>query len=629
MGSNCIKFLIFSILPGVLWAQAEVESFGVCGDIRKYPVEWSARPSRDSVPEWAKPGRIRFTRWDGGPVETAKAFMSGWPGFNPSIPDYLYVMTNWYDPQTVALLHEASFNTVWVTFSVGFSIPTEHRQRDILRRYIDECHRQGIRVVAYQSVANVFWEDMFEQVPESRNWIRFERDGRPMPYGAGIYQKMGRVTRYMADLSKPAWMDYLKRRIDMAIDAGADAIMYDNCFDPHLGQAFEEIYRYATTRKKDMLIMANFHKSDFIFNRIINAITTEEGGEAGVFSEANVLNSRFKPEHPFMLRVEGGLLANNIGRFRIFQNLSEGWKPVHIESRMRELGVPETHMMPAERQQITLAENMMFSTANETFVEGAFAYRLWHRDPETMDIWRAIGAYNRFLADHEEYYTDIRSLASLAVVIDNRSNPVALLNALSGRNVIYDVLYEHELSADRLKRYAAVALIDADLVRDRALKALEEYLSGGGQLFAVGKAATRDERGQPRSQPAFLTRKTGKGECTWYETLPPIDDLARALLAADRPPAVRVTAAPSVLYNYVEQPGKDRIVVHLLNYTLRPAPPVKVAVRGEFAGARLLTPDSPRAVARVTASSPAATELEVSHLKVYSVAVFDKKEAKR
>ena len=134
-----------------------------------YPVGWPQGPSRASLPEWAKPGRIRFARWDGGQIETAKAFLSGWPGFNPPIPDYVNVMTNWYDPATVSLLRQANINMIWVTFSNGFSIPTERRQREQLRRYIAECHRQGIHVMAYESINNVFRSDIFQHVPASRS----------------------------------------------------------------------------------------------------------------------------------------------------------------------------------------------------------------------------------------------------------------------------------------------------------------------------------------------------------------------------------------------------------------------------------------------------------------------------
>ena len=76
------------------------------------------------------------------------------------------------------------FNLIWVTFSAGFSIPTEKVQRDLLRVYIEECHKHGIHVMAYESVANMFWEEMYQNMPESKNWVSIGSDGKPVPYGA-------------------------------------------------------------------------------------------------------------------------------------------------------------------------------------------------------------------------------------------------------------------------------------------------------------------------------------------------------------------------------------------------------------------------------------------------------------
>ena len=194
-------------------------------------------------------------------------------------------MTNWYRPSTIPFLRSADINLVWVTFSVGFSIPTERRQREMLRDYMEQCHRQGIHVMAYESVANLFWEYMYQHVPESKQWVAVAADGEPVPDGAGNYAKMGRVTRYMADLTKLQWRDYLKRRIDLAIEAGADGVMYDNCASLRLADTFQDLMQHALSRKKDFLLMANFHRHDFILNRLVNAITTEEGGEAGIFTD--------------------------------------------------------------------------------------------------------------------------------------------------------------------------------------------------------------------------------------------------------------------------------------------------------------------------------------------------------
>jgi hypothetical protein len=240
-----------------------------------------------------------------------------------------------------------------------------------------------------------------------------------------------------------------------------------------------------------------------------------------------------------------------------------------------------------------------------------------------------MGGYNRFFADNEEYYVGARSLASLAVILDDSGEGVELLNGLASCNVMYDVLYEHELTPAKLKPYAAVALLTTQMVRDRALKALEEYLAGGGKVVAAGNVATQDERGSPRPQPSFLRTKTASGECIYFEKLPPMDDLARVLLAADRHPLVNVVAPKGVLYNIVEQPKSGRVIVHLLNYTLQPVPSIQVTAQGDFGRVRRLTPDTIREPVRVIASSSAATEVQVPSLEIYSILVFDRREGPR
>ncbi len=605
----------------LLWSQVGMES----ASKSRYPAAWPAGPSPDSVPEWAQPGRIRFARWDGGRIETAKAMLSGWPGFNPPDPNLLESMTNWYRPETVRYLREAGINLIWVTFSNGFSIQTEEPQQEELRRYIDECHRQGIHVMAYESITNMFWEDMYEHVPGSRNWAHIGKDGKPTSYGSGDYTKMGRITRYMADLTKPEWRAYLRRRIDLALDAGADGVMYDNNSSDYLLDTYREIYQYGSSRKKDFLLMGNFHANTYVFNRLINCITTEDGKEPGIYAESNISAGRMARDHSTLLPLGGGFLVNNMGLFRIHRALTEGWKPVMIEDGGREVGVRETTPMSAPRHQLALAEAMMYGIAMELFVEGSFANRLKTGDPEARHIWDAIAQYNRFFADHEEFYTGTRSLAPLAIVLDDRSSDVAWLNGLAARNVVYDVLYENDLTSDKLAPYSAVALLTANTVRAKALAAIEGFVAHGGKLFAAGASATLDETGKERPKPGFFGKKTGQGECVYYEKLPSLDDLAAALSSGGLHAAVQVAAPKGVFYNALSQSaagGQSRVMIHLLNYTTQPARNIKVTVRGAFKKVTLLSPDGPREPARMLTSSGGVTECEVPELGIYCLLVL-------
>jgi hypothetical protein len=619
-----IALLIAIALSISLWSQVGFEPTAKS----MYPAHWPAGPSPDSVPDWAKPGRIRFTRWDGGQIETGKAILSGWPAFNPPDPNHLETMTNWYQPETIPLLREARFNLIWVTFSAGFSIESEEPQQEQLRRYIDECHWQGIHVMAYESIANMFWEDMYEHVPQSRNWLQIGSDGKPTPYSAADYTKEGRITRYMADLSNPEWRAYLRRRIDLALDAGADGVIYDNNASKFLFDTYRDIYQYASSRKKDFLLMGNFHNNTYVFNRLTNSITTEDGSEPGIYPESHVTQPNVTGDRADLLAVEGGVLVNNIGLLRIHRALTDGWKPVMVEDGKREVGERFTTPMSAARHKLALAEAMMFGVAMELSIEDTFAHELKTGKPETRRIWEAIGQYNRFFADNEELYTNTKSIAPLAIVLDDRSANVGLLNGLGARNVTYDVIYESDLTSEKLAPYSAIALLTADTVRATALAGIENFVGRGGKLFAAGTSASLDEIGTRRPKRPSFGCKAGRSECFFFDKLPPIDELATALLSTGRTSPVHVLTPKGVVYAALSQStarGQQRVLVHLLNYTAHPVRNIAVSVKGAFEQVTLLSPDTPRTPVKRLPSPVGATEIGVPELGTYSLLVFEPK----
>jgi hypothetical protein len=256
---------------------------------------------------------------------------------------------------------------------------------------------------------------------------------------------------------------------------------------------------------------------------------------------------------------------------------------------------------------------MMHGISMELFVEGSFAHGLATGDAETRKIWDAIGQYNRFFADNEDLYTLTKSMARLAIVIDNRSSNTGLLNALAARNVMYDVLYEDGLTTQKLGSYSAVALLTADTVRASALASLESFVNRGGKLITAGKAGTLDEMGATRAKPAFFAKGT------YFEKLPPIDELAKALGDSSRAP-VKLDAPAGVFY-YALQQG-DWVIVHLLSYTGRSTKGLKVSVEGEFRSVRLLSPDASREPAKLV-SSGRVTQIEVPAVETYSVLLLE------
>jgi hypothetical protein len=239
-----------------------------------------------------------------------------------------------------------------------------------------------------------------------------------------------------------------------------------------------------------------------------------------------------------------------------------------------------------------------------------------------MAIWRAIGTYNRFFAEHERFYTGTKSVASVAVVLDDRSESVSLLDGLASRQVLFDVIYENDLTAEKLAPYKVVALLTAQTVRQRALSALESYVTGGGRIIAAGDAATLDETGQTHAPPEWFGKQAGKGECTYSEQMPPLDDLSKTLRDAAGPGTIQVEAPTGVLYNIVQQPTTGRVMIHFLNYTLKRSGEIKVLSQKKYARISLLSPDSHQGV-QLPIPPGVPAELKVPSVRIYSLLVME------
>jgi hypothetical protein len=600
-----------------------VFSFAVAQNTIAYHAVWPAGPSRDSVPAWAAPGKVRFSRWDGGRIETAKAMLSGWAGLNPTNPDLLYTMTNWYALPTVRLLREAHINLIWVTLSVGYSNESEAAHRADVARYIAECHRQGIHVLAYESVANLFWEDMFAKVPASENWVAKGRDGKPLPYGSGHYELMGRTTRYMANLANPEWRTYLNGRVDLAIESGADGLIFDNGSGDQLFDLYPALMQYAAGRKHDFLMMANINCCQYALNRSLNSITTEDGLEPGLWSSKSPGYERLRRHYEYLMPVADKLLVNNTGLLRIHETLAEGWKPAVIEDGQRETAHRLLALMSPSRSQLALAENMMYGIGLEQFIEARPAHELITGRPEAVASWRAIGKYNQFFEEHAELYTGARSRAPLAIVLDDRTEGVPLLDGLGARRVLFNVLYERDVTVKALSGYRAVAMLTARVLRQSAITAIEQFARSGGTLVTVADCGVSDETGQNRAVPPFAA--AGSGKSIHLERLPAIDELARVLQQASGAGVASLQAPPGILYNVTESADSRRVLVHLLNFTLEPVAGLELRVEGTYRSARLLSPDGPGSFAVPPQFTATHAGVSIPGLRIYSVVVLDRK----
>lgn len=530
----------------------------------------ASRPIGETVPEWARAGSFNFARWDGGPIEVTKGTLSGWPGFLPPDAQVLEATTNLYDPSTIALLARAHVNWIWVTWSVGFSNQTEAPQQALLRKYIEECHRHGIHVTAYMSIGNIFWDDMFAHVPESKDWL-LKIDRQPVPYGTADYAAVGQVTRYLADLSLEAWQEYTLGRVVAAVEAGADGIMFDNNSSYYSRELLEQFtvraLEEARKRNPRVLLSSNYGRDMLIAARTENALTSEQGWEPGIFDSRGPAPDRWNSV-PDFVAVSGGLLVTNAGLLRSLWAVSQGQRPVAVEYGNRHSGDRFLNTLPPAHEKLALAECAAFHAANEQYHESLTLRDLYFGEPDAVENWDAVAEYNAFLQKYAQFYQEPISLARIAVIVDSAVIDLAFLDTLAAHNVIYDVVFEQDATSANLLRYRVVI-----------------------------------------AAPSVSLRQQWKR----YEELPPED------LAAASP--VTVTAPDSVLVN-VHGHSSGRTLVHLLNYGDTPAIDIDLEVAGRFSSAQLLSPDMEPGPIPLS-SDGSFTHLRLAELRTYDLLVLE------
>jgi hypothetical protein len=533
-----------------------------------------------SLPAWGRTGHLRVDDWYGGPIWWAQCALLGLPGFFEADPSMLYVETTRYDPQTVDLLARARINLVAVVWSAGFSDESERVQQDLLRVFMAECHRRGIHVTTYLSVALMAVEDMFAHEPESRTWV-LEKDGQPVPYGAAkIYKKVGRVTCYMADLRKQAWQEETLHRALAAVDAGSDNVDFDNNFPALYGPEGPEVMGQfkarvlAEGRKRNprLIVTSNYHASSYLLARYENSVNTEDGIEPGIFhSEARGETTL----QEFDTEVEGipvkdGRLILNAGLLRILNAVSEGWRPAWVAYSRQHAGDIFTDVLPPAHQKLALAECQAFQAAYESFQIGKTYSDLFFGEKKAVENWEAIRLYNSFFEQHESLYSSPVSLAGTAVVINPESErqDVPFLNRLAARNVIYDIVYEQDAAPATLSRYAVI--------------------------IAAPSVALR---------PGWRR----------YEAVPPAEIEAAS-------PA-RIAAPDSVIVNVHGQANTKHVLVHLLNYGDTPVSGIEVTVRGHFERGLILSPDKVNTELQIRPAGE-FTRILIPELNIYDLLVL-------
>ena len=130
----------------------------------------------------------------------------------------------WWDSEDCPRLMESlGLNWLLCRFYKGMGWEEEKKDFPNVKRFVENCHKHGVKAVAYIQFSTFYPETMKREVPNLEDWTARRADGSKYYYG--------HYFRWEPCFNEPAFEEYLKKVIRIALEDGKfDGIFFDNAY---------------------------------------------------------------------------------------------------------------------------------------------------------------------------------------------------------------------------------------------------------------------------------------------------------------------------------------------------------------------------------------------------------------
>lgn len=615
----------------------------------------------DKMNLWINSQPINMVYTEAGPANVLKACMTQWPWIK-NYPRQAHELSNYYSEETVDRLANGGINFVMAGWSVGFSLAAEDIQRELVTKFTAACHRRNLKVGFYLSWCNMFWENMFHDEPHSKDWLRLEPDGSP---AIVAFDGIKYPERYTVCVNNPGWWRYLKKKVALAVAAGADTIYFDNvgssCYCRHCRKLFRKFAKKRFGRAFDM---PNWSRGRIAGRKrlgptsdldVIAYCNLAAGIRVGA-SRALTARMLFDGERRRQRLKEMGSFIRTL---RKDVPLSANVHEEPRASRVLDYFVSETARSPAWKQgafRCNIALNKYMRALGNEGKTGLSLVRA-DQNPRIEKLAIAEGYafgvpagchqmrefihsdYSRFFLKHNELFLGARSSAVVAVVTGvyffrcmNVRNNLAV--QLARAHVPFDLLPEDDIFPRRLSGYKLIICPDLAGLSDRHITCLQGFVARGGTVILSGPFVRLDDKLR-RTSPAML-HQAGTGHvfrhakslavCDPYDLEKPAQPILKTVMQKIRGLnncGFEMRAPDGIVGNLVFKRDGRSAALHIVNYAPKTAANIRVRIRRELLGfnpatARLLSPDGPAPLRLSCGMQAGVLHFAVPAVKIYS-----------
>ena len=130
----------------------------------------------------------------------------------------------WWDSEECPKLMESlELNWLLCRFYKGMGWEEEKKDFPNVKRFVENCHKHGVKAVAYIQFSTMYPETMKKEIPNLEDWAARKADGSIYYYG--------RYFRWEPCFNEPALEEYLKKVIRIALEEGKfDGVFFDNAY---------------------------------------------------------------------------------------------------------------------------------------------------------------------------------------------------------------------------------------------------------------------------------------------------------------------------------------------------------------------------------------------------------------
>jgi len=601
----------------------------------------------DQRPQWlARDGIVMAGSWE--PL-MFRVRRDGAPGDTPT-PEQQEAYQREHSPEMVARLKDLGVNFVMIHCYKGAGLEAEAESMQHAVKFSRLCHEAGMRVGVYNYSGAFLWEPFFKEVPEARDWLLLDAQGKPLPYGSATY-------RYFWNRNHPAAQAFYRKTLRFAIEEIQTDLVhldnydrgpgYDDCsvglFRQYLHDTFSpkqlakmgvddvDNVRPPVDKFRETLLGRAWQ--DFCCQALADSY--QDMSRYARSLRKNILmecNAGGGPSSGIRPPVDDGRVLQ-AGEAFWDEGARSGLHDGQLETAIRTYKIARRMNNMAFRYVLNPLEAAEAMAFNQDclgcicwFEYGKISnYPVKRGKPIDRDLERFV----RFFHARRDLLRDAEVVADVAVLRNFPSQVFAPLEharltskveeALIEKRGCFQIIYDHHLA--ELNRYKALVLAGCVAISDKQAEQIHRYVNSGGRLCIIGPVGTHDGWMRPRKQPVLgslprdqVVQVDANGD--W---------LAAIRQACGDELSLTVSGPLGLCTELTEQTG--RRLIHLVNY--RPDGPVenvKVNLRlpegRRVMSLTLVSPERDRSLDISFQQGCETIEFTVPSVGVYEIAII-------